>query len=173
MTEEFPLDLFERVYRRAPSDTDRNRLLNVKLGLGLSDRDELWPVIMTLDHYTKVNNSARIEIVKAVEGLPDQLKAAVVGTQAAAAEKADQAVARAVEKGMERLTQAVVERSQTAAGQVSKRHLIVAACFGGIVAMACLGAGAWTGYFVAASKLDTCTSKGFLTTEGRMGCFID
>lgn len=41
MADDIPETLFEQIYRRAPSQADKDRLLGVKASLGLSDRDEL------------------------------------------------------------------------------------------------------------------------------------
>ena len=43
-----PEDLFYYLYKRAPSQADMDRLIAVKSLLGLSTRDELWPLI-TMD----------------------------------------------------------------------------------------------------------------------------
>lgn len=172
MADEFPETLFELIYRRAPSDSDRARLRDVRAGLGLSDRDEIWPVLMTLDHYALANAAARREIVRAVDSLPGQVTAAVAGVEKAVAAKADQAIARAVEKAADRLAQTVVQRSQATADRISKRQFMTAASLGGIVALVCLGAGGVGGYLVTRSLLDTCTSEGFTSEEGRW-CFMD
>ena len=55
----FPEDLFTQIYRRAPTEDDRARLMAVKAALGLSSRDELWPVLMVLDHYDRAIRSGR------------------------------------------------------------------------------------------------------------------
>lgn len=44
---------FERLYGRKPNAADRARLLSLKNDLGLSDTDELWPLLMTLDFYAE------------------------------------------------------------------------------------------------------------------------
>lgn len=44
--------LFQAIYNRAPDDNDRRRLLAAQKAMGLSDNDEMWPVIITLDHYS-------------------------------------------------------------------------------------------------------------------------
>lgn len=172
MADGIPDTLFEQIYSRAPTGADRARLLRVKAALGLSDRDELWPVILTLDHYTAANQQARQETIKALRALPEQVKATIAEAETAAAGKADQAVARAVEKGADQLTQIVVKRSETTTDRISKRQFITAATIGGLIALICLGAGAAGGY-LAASRGGVCTDKFFATSAGRIGCFID
>lgn len=173
MADGFPQSLFEQVYRRVPTDSDRTRLLVVRSALGLSDRDELWPVIMTLDHYTLENHRARHEILKALQSLPEQVQATISGVEASASAKADQAIARSVEKGAERLTRIVAERSRTTEDRISKRQLTVAATVGAVVALLCLGIGASGGYLVTEAQLTACTSETFITSDGRTGCYVD
>ena len=61
----FPEDLFTQIYRRALTAEDRTRLLAIKAGLGLSPRDEMWPVILVLDHYDTSIRAGRSATVKA------------------------------------------------------------------------------------------------------------
>jgi hypothetical protein len=173
MTDDFPQTLFEKIYRRAPSETDRNRLLNVKSGMGLSDNDELWPVIMTLDYYTAASMSGRREILKAVEELPEKIKSTVEGIDALVSERADHAIADAVERSAEKITQIVVRRSQKTEDRISKRQVTVAASIGAVVALLCIVAGAGVGYLLTTNLTDICISETFNTTEGRVGCYIE
>lgn len=173
MADVLPLTLFEQIYRRAPSDADRNRLLNVKSAMGLSNNDELWPLIMTLDHYTVANMSGRREILKAVDGLPEKVKSTISGVEASASAKIEQAIARAVERGAEKLTRIVVERSQSSVDRISKRQLAVAASIGAMVALLCLVAGAGSGYLITTNLIDICTGETFSTVNGRVGCYTE
>lgn len=172
MPEEFPVSLFEMLYRRTPGEQEKTRLLGVKAALGLSDRDEFWPVIMTLDHYSLINTAARRDIIRAMETLPDQVKAVISNSERAFALKADQATAHAVEKGAEQLAQ-IIHRFQVTADRFGKRQFMIAASIGAIAALLCLGAGGAGGYFVTTSLMDMCTSKIFRTEEQRLGCYID
>jgi hypothetical protein len=184
MSDNFPQTLFENIYRRAPTEADKNRLLNAKSGMGLSDNDELWPVIMTLDYYTSANLYARREILKAVEGLPEMVNKAVEGLpemvkstaegiEAFFSEKADDAIANAVERGTEKLSQIVVKRSQITEDRISKRKLIVAASVGAVIAFSCLITGAGIGYLLTTSFSNICMTEAFDTTNGRIACFIE
>ena len=68
-----PVDLFIQVYRRAPTEQDRARLMAVKAGLGLSPRDELWPVILVLDHYDRAIRAGRAATLKDVQRVLDAM----------------------------------------------------------------------------------------------------
>ena len=70
---EIPETLFAQIYGRATTAADRERLVRVKAGLGLAEQDELWPVLMVLDHYSATTTAARGEILKALANMPGTL----------------------------------------------------------------------------------------------------
>lgn len=173
MADQIPETLFEQIYRRAPNQTDKDRLLGVKAGLGLSARDELWPILLTLDYYTATNQRARGEILKGLADLPDQVRSVVATTETAAARKADAAVAEAVAQGAEKLTQIVVQRSERTADRISKRQFLTAAIVGGVIVLFCLGAGATGAYVTIKTQFGICASEILIANNNRRVCYIE
>lgn len=128
---------------------------------------------MTLDHYTVATSRGRRDILKAVEDLPAKVDTVVAKVENAATAKADKAIAKAVERGAQTLTQIVVKRSRTTADRISKRQFVTAATVGGVIAVLCVGAGAAGGYIGAEHYLDICIGDTFKLSSGRTGCYLD
>ena len=149
---DFPEDLFQQLYRRAPTDVDRDRLVAAKSSLGLSARDEMWPVIMTLDHYTATNQSARNATIKEMKVVLEALKAVPASAGPVAIAEAQKAVATAVEEAAEKIAKVAVQKSETRADRISKRKLIVAMVVGATIAAAIAAASAVATYFVLDAK---------------------
>lgn len=166
-------NLFQQIYGRAMTSADRDRLIRVKAGLGLSEHDELWPVIMVLDHYSATTAAARVEILKALATLPETLNASLALLEQAAGRKADAAIARAVETGIDKLSRIVVTRSQTTADNVSGRQKITAAIIGGLLALVFMVVGGAGAYFYVDSQIGICVDPAGMTAEGRMACFVE
>lgn len=166
-------NLFQQIYGRAMTTADRDRLIRVKAGLGLSEHDELWPVLMVLDHYSATTAAARVEIIKALATLPVTLNASLTLLEQAAVQKADAAIARAVETGIDKLSRIVVARTQTIADNVSAREKIIAAITGGLLALVFIGFGGACAYFYLNSQVGICVVPAGMTAEGRMACFVE
>lgn len=169
---EIPETLFEQLYRRAPSDSDRQRLIAVKSALGIGDRDELWPIIMTLDHYSRSTNAARNEIITAVQGLPDIIKGASLEAEALAGKAASRAVALAVDGAADRIAKVAVAKSETRADRISKKQFIVTMVAGGIVAALIAIAGAAASYFVLDAR-GICAEPPQVSKSGELACFVE
>lgn len=163
--------LFEQLNRRTLTTADRRRLLDVKSALRLSDHDELWPLIMTLDHYAAATSAARITILTALADMPAKVETAVKAAEIAATRNANRAVAAAVVQGVEQLCSVVVKRSETTADRISKRQLITAATIGGLVALLIFGLGAAGAYHVIDRVFGICTGETFNLSNGQTGCF--
>ena len=93
---DIPEDLFTLIYRRAPTEQDRARLLAVKAGLGLSPRDEMWPVMLVLDHYERTIRSGRTATLRDVERVLDALKSVPDRAGPIATAEAQKAIARII-----------------------------------------------------------------------------
>ena len=171
MPDTIPESLFEQLNRRALTTADRRRLLDVKSALRLSDNDELWPLIMTLDHYSAVSFAARNKILNALGEMPAKVEAAVKASEIAATHNANRTVAAAVVQGVELLCSTVVKRSETTADRVSKRQLITAATIGGLVALLIFGLGAAGAYYLIDRIFGICTGETFNLSNGQTGCF--
>jgi hypothetical protein len=168
---ELPEDLFTQIYRRAPTAQDRARLLGVKAGLGLSPRDELWPVIMVLDYYDRAIRSGRIDTLRDVERVLDALKAIPERVGPIASAEAQKAIARIIKDASEEIARTAAQQSITTADRISRRQLIVAAVIGALIAVCLAGAAAWGTYlFLEARGL--CAEPPFLTDGGQIGCFV-
>ena len=167
----FPEDLFTQIYRRAPTEQDRTRLLAVKAGLGLSPRDELWPVILVLDHHVRAIQEGRAATLRDVERVLDELKAIPDRAGPIAAAEAQKAIAQLIEQASDKIARNAAQKSITAADRISRRQFIVAAVAGALLAVCLAGAAAWgMSLFLEARGL--CTEPPFLTGDGRVGCFI-
>lgn len=171
MPDNIPETLFEQLNRRCLTAADRRRLLDVKSALRLSDHDELWPLIMTLDRYTVISSNAQNKILTALADMPAKVETAVKASEHAATRNANHAVARAVEHGVELLCSIVLTRSETTADRISKKRLVTAATIGGLVALLIFGLGATGAYQVIDSVFGICTGDTFELSDGRSGCF--
>lgn len=168
---DLPEDLFTLIYRRAPTQQDRSRLLAVKAGLGLSPRDELWPIIMALDHYNRAIQSGRLDTLRDVERVLDELKAIPERAGPIASAAAQKAVARIIRDASEEIARTAAQRSITTADRISRRQFIVAAIVGALIAVCLAGAAAWGMYLLLEAR-GLCAEPPFLTGDGRVGCFI-
>ncbi len=171
MADDIPEFIFEQMYRRAPTEADRSRLLGVKTGLGLSARDELWPFILTLDYYSASTAAARCEILQIVKAIPDEARAAAKSIEEAAGKKVEDAVALAVEKGADKISRVMVERTGATADKVPATQRIWAYLAGAGLALAfiCLGAGlAWL-YIEA--KIGVCREPPVRNQDGSVVCY--
>lgn len=172
MADTVPENLFEQLNRRTLTPADRSRLVAVKSALRLSESDELWPLIMTLDHYAATTTAARNTILKALAEMPAKVEVAVKASETAASRNASQAVARAVEQGVVRLSSIVAKRSETTADRISKRQFLTAATIGGLGAIACIGVGWTAAHFYFETQLNICTGEIFRVSGGGVGCYL-
>lgn len=168
---DFPDDLFQQLYRRAPNDADRDRLIAVKAGLGLSPRDEMWPVIMTLDHYAAANQSARNATVKEIHVILDVLKEIPEKAGPIASAEAQKAIAKLIAQTSDKIAQTSAEKSITTADRISKRQFIVASIVGGILAAVIAIAGALAIYLVLQAQ-GIC-SEAPVVQDGIEYCVLD
>lgn len=166
----FPEDLFTQLYRRAPTDDDRARLLAIKGGLGLSPRDELWPVILVLDYYDRAIRAGRAATLRDVERVLDDLKAVPDRAGPIANAEAQKAVARLIEQASDKIARNAAQKSITTADRISRRQFIAAAVVGALIAVCLAGAAAW-GMYLFLEARGLCAEPPFLTDDGRVGCF--
>ena len=168
---DIPEDLFTQIYRRAPTEQDRARLLAVKAGLGLSPRDEMWPVMLVLDHYERTIRSGRTATLRDVERVLDALKSVPDRAGPIATAEAQKAIARIIENASDQIARDSVQKSTTTADRISRRQFIVAAIVGALIAVCLAGAAAWGMYLLLEAR-GLCAEPPFLTGDGRVGCFI-
>lgn len=132
---EFPEELFSQLYRRAPTDVDRDRLLSVKASLGLSARDELWPLILALDHYTSTSQAARSATVKEAKYVIEALKEIPQKAGPIAAAEAQKAISKAVDQAADKIAKVSVTRTQAHAERLSKSQYITMLIAGAALAI--------------------------------------
>jgi hypothetical protein len=135
----FPEDLFEQIYRRAPTKADRARLIGVKAALGLSDRDELWPLILVFDHYCQTVEHARYALVYDIRNAI--VKHANILKQAGALTdtQARRAVAEAISESAEKIAAISEAAIQSRADAISKSAMRRAALLGGALGVCLIG----------------------------------
>lgn len=167
----FPEDLFTQIYRRAPTEQDRARLLAVKAGLGLSPRDELWPVILMLDHHVRAIQEGRAATLRDVERVLDALKSVPDRAGLIAVAEAQKAIARIIGEASDKIARNAAQKSITTADRISRRQFIVAAVAGALIAVCLAGAAAW-GMYLFLEARGLCAEPPFLTGDGRVGCFV-
>lgn len=167
----FPEDLFTQIYRRAPTDDDRARLLAVKAGLGLSSRDELWPIMLALDHNERTIRAGRAAIMYDVDRVLDDLKSIPDRAGPIAAAEAQKAIARLIEQASDKIAREAAQKSITTADRISWRQFIVATIVGALLAVCLAGGAAW-GMFLFLQARGLCAEPPFLTDVGRVGCFV-
>ncbi|MDO9527263.1 MAG: hypothetical protein Q7J57_17280 [Gemmobacter sp.] len=172
MAEALPETLFQQIYGRAPSDADRARLIRVKAGLGLSERDELWPIMLALDHYSRTTDIGRREILTALESLPERTQAAVRGVENEARVKSDRAVAQAVEKAAERISYQVVMHNQSTADTQSEKKKLVLGITTGVLALVFMGLGAVIAWFYVELHIGMCSGPKGRSSDGSTICYV-
>lgn len=169
---DFPEDLFTQVYRRAATDEDRARLLGVKSALGLSSRDEFWPITMVLDHYDRSIQSGRVATVKEIKGLLVELKEIPEKAGPIASAQAEKAVARIIQDASDKIANATAKKTITTADRISKKQYITAAIVGGIVAAVVAGIGAAAMYLILDAR-GLCGEPPGATRDGSIACIVE
>lgn len=169
---DIPVTLFDQIYGRAATAADRDRLVRVKAGLGLSEQDELWPVLMVLDHYSATTTAARADILKAMAAMPGNLDNSMRAMEKSAGRRAEAAVAQAVTDGVEKLSRLVVERTLKAAEDISARQKIIARIMGGLLALAFAAAGGVGTHVYLASRVGICAEPPGVAKDGRWVCYV-
>lgn len=169
---DFPEDLFSQVYKRAPNDQDRERLLSVKAALGLSSRDEMWPVILVFDHYDRAIRAARSATVKEVKDLLEELQGIPDRAGPIASAEAQKAIHKLIGEASEKIAKASAEKSVTTADRISKRQFIVAAISGGLITVAVAVAAAAAAYFVLDAR-GICSEAPGKTRDGSVACIVE
>lgn len=168
---DLPEDLFAQIYRRAPTAEDRERLLGIKAGLGLSPRDELWPVILVFDYYDRAIRSGRAATLRHVERVLDDLRAVPDRAGPIANAEARKAIARIIEEASDKIAEASAQKSITTADRISLRQLIVAAVVGALSAASLAAAAAWGMYLVLDAK-GVCAEPPGRARDGSIVCFV-
>lgn len=136
---DFPEDLFEQIYRRAPTKADCAHLIRVKAALGLSDRDELWPLLLVLDKYSQTFEYAGDYVVKEVSSKLNKFEQTLGKSAALADTQARRAVAEAISESAEKIAAISEAAIQSRADAISKRTIWRAALMGGALGVFLIG----------------------------------
>lgn len=169
---DFPEDLFTQLYRRAPSDKDRERLIAVKASLGLSPRDEMWPIIMTLDHYAAANQAARHTTVKEIRSVLDEIKAIPDAAGPIAEREAQRTISAMVDAAADKIAKVAAKKTEGRADTISRRQLITASIAGAVIACAVAALGAAATYLVLDAR-GICSEPPGLSSSGDVVCFVE
>ena len=167
----FPEDLFTQIYRRAPTEDDRARLMAVKAALGLSSRDELWPVLMVLDHYDRAIRSGRIATLREVDRVLDALKSVPDRAGPIAAAEAQKAIAQLIERASDQIARDAARKTMTTADRISRSQFIIAAVVGALLAICLAGAAAW-GMYLFLEARGLCAEPPGRARDGSIVCFV-
>lgn len=167
----FPEDLFAQIYRRAPTEDDRARLMAIKAALGLSPRDELWPVILVLDHFDRAIRSGRAATLREVDRVLDALKSVPDRAGPIAAAEAQKAIAQLIERASDQIARDAAQKSITTADRISRRQFIVAAMVGALLAVCLTGAAAW-GMYLFLEARGLCAEPPGPARDGSIVCFV-
>lgn len=168
---DLPEDLFTQIYRRAPTDEDRTRLQAIKAGLGLSPRDELWPVLLVLDHYDRAIRSGRADTVRDVKRVLAELESVAERAGPIADAEAQKAIARLIEEASDKIAKAASKKSVTTADRISRRQFIVAALVGAPSA-ACLAVAGAVGMYLVLEARGLCAEPPGKTRDGSIACIV-
>ena len=167
----FPEDLFTQLYRRAPTDDDRARLLAVKAGLGLSSRDELWPIMLALDHNERTIRAGRAAIMRDVDRVLGDLKSIPDRAGPIANAEAQKAIARLIGEASDKIARNAAQKSITTADRISRRQFIAAAVVGALIAVCLAGAAAWGMYLILEAR-GLCAEPPGRARDGSIVCFV-
>lgn len=168
---DFPQDLFAQVYKRAPNDSDRDRLMAVKATLGLSSRDEMWPILMVLDHYDRTIRAGRAATAKEVKELLQDMKAISEKAGPIAEAEAQKAIQKLISDASDKIAKASAEKSITTADRMSKRQMMIAGIAGAIIATVIALTTAWAVY-ATLNRHGIC-SEAPVVQDGIEYCLID
>jgi hypothetical protein len=168
---DLPEDLFTQIYRRAPTDEDRTRLLATKAGLGLSPRDELWPVLLVLDHYDRRIRAGHAATLLNLERVLEDLRAVPERAGPIADAEARKAIARLIDDASEKIARAATQTASATADRASRRKLIVAAIVGAISA-ACLAAAGAVGMYLFLEARGLCAEPPGRVGDGSIACIV-
>lgn len=166
-----PDDLFTQIYRRAPTEDDRARLMAVKAALGLSPRDELWPVLMVLDHYDRAIRSGRTATLREVDRVLDALKSVPDRAGPIAAAEAQKAIALQIERASDQIARDAARKTMTTADRISRSQFIIAAVVGALLAVCLAGAAAW-GMYLFLEARGLCAEPPGRARDGSIVCFV-
>lgn len=169
---DLPENLFEYVYGRMPDEEDKARLLRIKEALGLSKRDEFWPLILVLEYYTRLFIAAGFYLVKAVRKETQKLEKILQKSGSLAETHARTAVARAINESAELIAKRAGDAVEQRADLMSKRAWMRGAMLGGALGVGLMVIGAAATYGVIALHGICDGSERHRDTQGASVCYV-
>ena len=169
---DLPENLFEKVYGRMPTEKEKVRLLRIKVALGLSNRDEFWPLILVLEYYTRFFVAARFQLVKAVKKETQKLEKILQRSGSLAETHARAAVARAINESAELIAKRAGDAVEQRADLLSKRAWMRGAMLGGALGVGLMVIGAAATFGVVALHGICDGSKRLRDTQGASVCYV-
>lgn len=167
-----PEDLFYYLYKRAPSQADMDRLIAVKSLLGLSTRDELWPLILTLDHYSQTHIRARAQLVKEVNAEITRFEKIMAQSGRRAEIAAQKAVENMIDKSAAQIAEAAIAKATIPSALLAKQKLLSGIFIGTLLGLlfTAIGAGLMSLWFLSQGICDG--PPNFQTSDGKIGCVV-
>jgi hypothetical protein len=120
---------FAKLLGRQPSDTERQKLYQVRDALGLKNNDALWLVLMALEHYQGQYEKFPEKIAQATKDALLNFKATADATVKASAEAAKADMAKVVAETAQKVARSTVHTKR--AQWIAACALIIALTFGG------------------------------------------
>lgn len=167
-----PENLFEFLYRRMPTEEEKDRLLRIKEALGLSKRDEFWPLILVLEYYTRFFIAAGFYLVKAVREETQKLEKILQRSGSLAETHARAAVARAIDESAEQIAKRAGDAVEQRADLLSKRAWMRGAMLGGALGVGLMVIGAAATYGVIALHGICDGSERLRGPQGAPACYV-
>ena len=167
-----PENLFEFLYRRMPTEEEKDRLLRIKEALGLSKRDEFWPLILVLEYYTRFFIAAGFYLVKAVREETQKLEKILQRSGSLAETHARAAVARAIDESAELIAKRAGDAVEQRADLLSKRAWMRGAMLGGAFGVGLMVIGAAATYGVIALHGICDGSERLRGPQGAPACYV-
>ena len=169
---DLPENLFEFLYSRMPTEEEKVRLLKIKEALGLSKRDEFWPLILVLEYYTRIFVAARFYLVKAVRKETQKLEKILQRSGSLAETHARTAVALAINESAELIAKRAGDAVEQRADLLSKRAWMRGAMWGGALGVGMMVIGAAAAYGVVALHGICDGSERLRDTQGASVCYV-
>lgn len=169
---DIPEDLFQQVYNRAPTDQDRNRLIATKAHLGLSSRDELWPFILTLDHYSQIHIRARHQLAKDMHAEIGRFEKIMAQSGRLAEIAAQKAVENMIDKSAVQIAEAAIAKATIPSALLAKQKLTSGIFIGTLLGLlfTAIGAGLMSLWFLSQGICDG--PPNLQTSDGKIGCVV-
>lgn len=167
-----PENLFRYLYKRAPSEADMNRLLSVKALLGLSDNDELWPFILTMDHYSQIHIQARVRLIKEVKAEITRFEKIMAQSDRVAQIEAQKAVEAMIDESAAQIAEAAIEKVTIPSALLAKQKLTSAIFIGALLGVLFTAIGAGLMYFWLFTQGVCENSERRLNGDARLTCVV-